>query len=169
MMPFLDKIVMRIEKERLPMKSKWRQGYLDEPDLDHLEYGLELQTEARDSDETAAEFKRRDFRFPKTVENVNWYIGFNWLDPIVGKGATPADVDRHRKLRQALQIAVNWEEYSDLFEQLGKPVPPRPDRCHRRCSAFAPARKASIRSPTTGSTTAVADTRSASRSPPHRS
>ncbi len=124
MTPFIDKIVVRIEKERLPMKSKWRQGFLDEPDMDHLEWGLELLSEARDSDATAAEFKDKGFRFPRTVENVNWYIGFNWLDPVVGKGKTAADFERHRKLRQALQIAVNWEEYSDLFEQLGKAGPP---------------------------------------------
>ena len=124
MTPFLDKIVLRIEKERLPMKSKWRQGYLDEPDMDHLEWGLEFSTEARDSDATAAEFKDKNFRFPRTVENVNWYIGFNWLDPVVGKGASAADVDRHRKLRQALQIAVDWDEFSDLFEQQGKAGPP---------------------------------------------
>ncbi len=122
-MPFLDKIVIRVEKERLPIKNKWRQGYYDEPDLDHLEWGLEFSTEARDSDATAKEFKDKGFRFPRTVENVNWYIGFNWLDPVVGKGKTAADLERHRKLRQALQIAVDWDEFSDLFEQQGKAGP----------------------------------------------
>jgi ABC-type transport system substrate-binding protein len=123
MMPFIDKVVFRVEKERLPMKSKWRQGYYDEPDMDHLEWGLEFSTEARDSDATAKEFKDKGFRFPRTVENVNWYIGFNWLDPIVGKGKTPAELERNRKLRTALQIAVNWDEFSDLFEQSGKAGP----------------------------------------------
>ena len=124
MTPFLDKVVWRIEKERLPMKSKWRQGYLDEPDMDHLEWGLEFSTEARDSDATAKEFKDKGFRFPRAVEAVNWYIGFNWWDPTVGKGKTGADLERNRKLRQALQIAVDWDEYSDLFEQQGKAGPP---------------------------------------------
>ena len=123
MMPFIDKVVMRIEKERLPMKSKWRQGYLDEPDMDHLTWGLEFGNEARDSDATAREFAQKGFRFPRTVEATNWYIGFNWLDPTVGKGKTAADLDRNRKLRQALQIAVDWEEYSDLFESQGKAGP----------------------------------------------
>ena len=123
MMPFVDKVVVRIEKERLPMKSKWRQGYLDEPDMDHLEWGLEFATEARDSDATAREFRDKGFKFPRTVEAGNWYIGFNWWDPTVGKGKTAADLDRNRKLRQALQIAVDWDEYSDLFEQQGKAGP----------------------------------------------
>ena len=123
MMPFLDKIVFRIEKERLPMKSKWRQGYLDEPDMDHLEWGLEFSTEARDSTETAREFQDKGFRFPRAVEANNWYIGFNWWDPTVGKGKTATDADRNRKVRQALEIAVNWEEFSDLFEPQGKAGP----------------------------------------------
>ena len=130
-MPFLDKIVVRIEKERLPMKSKWRQGYLDEPDLDHLTWGLEFSTEARDSAETAREFKEKGFRFPRAVEANTWYMGFNFWDPIVGNGKTAADADKNRKLRQALEIAVNWEEFSELFESQGRagpasmsPVPP---------------------------------------------
>ncbi len=123
MMPFLDKVVMRVEKERLPMKSKWRQGYLDEPDMDHLTWGLEFANEARDSDATEQEFKEKGFRFPRAVEATNWYIGFNWWDPIVGKGKTAADLERNRKLRQALQIAVDWDEYSDLFESQGKAGP----------------------------------------------
>lgn len=123
-MPFIDKIVVNVEKERLPMKSKWRAGYLEEPDMDHLEWGLEFSTEARDSDRTAAEFKEKGFRFPRAVEAVNWYIGFNWWDPVVGKGKTAADVERNRKLRQALQIAVDWDEFSDLFESQGKAGPP---------------------------------------------
>ena len=121
--PFVDKVVVRIEKERLPMKSKWRQGYLDEPDMDHLEWGLEFSTEARDSDATAKEFADKGFKFPRAVEAVNWYIGFNWWDPIVGKGKTAADLEKNRKLRQALQIAVDWDEFSDLFEQQGKAGP----------------------------------------------
>ncbi len=122
-MPFLDRIVFNIEKERLPMKTKWRAGYLDEPDIEHLTWGLEFANEARDSDKTAAEFKEKGFRFPRGVEATNWYIGFNWWDPTVGKGKTAADQERNRKLRQALQIAVDWEEYSDLFESQGKAGP----------------------------------------------
>jgi ABC-type transport system substrate-binding protein len=123
MTPFIDKIVIRVEKERLPIKSKWRQGFLDEPDMDHLTWGLEFATEARDSEATRAEFARRGFRFPRSVEATDWYIGFNWWDPTVGKGKTLADEERNRKLRQALQIAVDWEEFSDLFEANGKAGP----------------------------------------------
>ena len=43
-------------------------------------------------------------------------MGFNWLDPVVGKGDTPEQADRNRKLRQAISIAFDWEEYVAVFE-----------------------------------------------------
>ena len=53
---------------------------------------------------------------PRTLEISNWYVGFNWLDPVVGQGSTPEEQVRNRKLRQALSIAVDWEEYVRVFE-----------------------------------------------------
>jgi len=53
------------------------------------------------------------------VDISNWYVGFNWLDPVVGKGATPEQQAKNRKLRQALSIAIDWEEYSRIFPKKG--------------------------------------------------
>jgi ABC-type transport system substrate-binding protein len=39
-----------------------------------------------------------------------FYLGVNWLDPVVGGSS-----ERARKLRQALAIAVDWEEYLSIF------------------------------------------------------
>lgn len=119
--PFIDKVVMTIEKEGIPNENKFIQGYLDEPDLFHPEWGIKLAVQAKDSDKRAREFEERGLRFPKSVDNTNWYIGFNWWDPVVGKGKTPADQLRNRKLRQALQIAVDWDEYEQVFERKAGP------------------------------------------------
>jgi len=60
----------------------------------------------------------------------NWYLGFNMLDPVVGKGATPAQADKNRKLRQALAIVIDYEEgYGRIFKHKGgvaahSPFPP---------------------------------------------
>ena len=83
-------------------------------------------------------FKERGIQMPRTLESSNWYLGFNWLDPVVGKGKTPDEQIRNRKLRQALSIAIDWEEFVRVFESkaAGEPamsaVPPgvfgfRPD------------------------------------------
>ncbi len=128
-MPFTDRIEMVIEKERTPLKNKFLEGYYDEPDLVHPEFGIEMSVDARDSPEQAAEMNAHGMRFPRAVEPANWYIGFNWLDPVVGRGKTPEQMERNRKLRQALQIAVNWEEFCQVFERKGGvaamgPIPP---------------------------------------------
>jgi len=50
------------------------------------------------------------------VDLTTWFIGFNMLDPVVGKGDTPQRDARNRKLRQALSIAMDWEEgYGRIF------------------------------------------------------
>jgi ABC-type transport system substrate-binding protein len=75
-------------------------------------------------------FDSRGFKFPQTTDISSWYMGFNWLDPVVGKGDTPEQQLRNRKLRQALSIAIDWEEgYGRIFRQKGGeaahgPVPP---------------------------------------------
>jgi ABC-type transport system substrate-binding protein len=119
--PFIDKVVMILEKEGIPNENKFIQGYLDEPDLFHPEWGIKFEGQAKDSDARARLFEERGLRFPKSVENTNWYMGFNWWDPVVGKGKTPEEQARNRKLRSALQIAVDWEEYAQVFERKAGP------------------------------------------------
>jgi ABC-type transport system substrate-binding protein len=79
---------------------------------------------------------------PRTLEISNWYLGFNWWDPVIGKGKTPEQQIKNRKLRQALSIAIDWEEYVRVFESKAwgepamSPVPPgvfgyRPEAINR--------------------------------------
>jgi ABC-type transport system substrate-binding protein len=63
------------------------------------------------------EYKEKGIKLPTTIEANNWYIGFNWLDPVVGKGDTPEQAERNRKLRQAFSIALDWEEHIAIFER----------------------------------------------------
>lgn len=121
-MPFIDRIVFNIEKESVPLKAKFVQGYLDVPEVERPEYGIEFALDMQDSERVKREYTERGFRFPRTVDLSNWYLGFNWLDPVVGKGSTPEEQVKHRKLRQALSIAIDWEEYSRLFPRRGGEV-----------------------------------------------
>ena len=129
-MPFIDKIVATLIKERVPRKEMFKQGYLDLPDLERGDWGVEFYADASDSAETDAFFRQRGFAFPRSTDPNNWYLGFNMLDPVIGKGRTPEEEERHRKLRQALSIAIDWEEgYGRIFKNRGGvtaygPVPP---------------------------------------------
>ena len=129
-MPFIDKLYVTIEKEKVARKEKFKQGYFDVPEIERPEWGVDFRNDADDSDEVAALFKHRGFKFPLMTDISNWYLGFNMLDPVVGKGATPQEDDKHRKLRQAIAIVVDYEEgYGRIFKHKGgvaahSPLPP---------------------------------------------
>ena len=117
-LPFLDRLVFNIEKDKTPMRSKFTQGFLDVPEIERNDWGPDFIADANDSEEVRKRFEERGMRFPKSVEPQNWYVSFNWLDPVVGKGATPDEEEKHRKLRHAISIAIDWEEgYGRVFTQ----------------------------------------------------
>jgi ABC-type transport system substrate-binding protein len=117
-LPFLDTLVFNIEKDKTPLRSKFTQGYLDVPEIERSDWGPDFLADANDSDEVRDRFAARGMRFPRSIEPQNWYLGFNWLDPVVGQGDTPEQQQRNRALRQALSIAIDWEEgYGRVFTQ----------------------------------------------------
>ena len=129
-MPFIDTLYVTIEKEAVARKEKFKQGYFDVPEIERPEWGVSFRADADDSDEVAALFKQRGFQFPLMTDISNWYLGFNMLDPVVGRGDTPEQAERNRKLRQAIAIVVDYEEgYGRIFKHKGgvaahSPLPP---------------------------------------------
>jgi ABC-type transport system substrate-binding protein len=120
--PFIDTMVFTIDKEAVPMKSKFRQGYYDIEVFERVDTGMEYLVEMQDSEEVRAEYLAKGFRLPKEPDISSWIIGFNMLDPVIGQGDTPARAERNRKLRQAISIAIDWEEYSAIFPKKGGQV-----------------------------------------------
>jgi ABC-type transport system substrate-binding protein len=116
-MPFVDRVVFDIEKEGVPLNAKFLQGYYDTPAIERLDQGTSLLVAMGDSQEKEREYREKGLQLPTTIEANNWYIGFNWLDPVLGGGGTPEEAARKRKLRQALSIALDWEEYVAIFEK----------------------------------------------------
>ncbi len=114
-MPFLDKAVFQLEKEREPEESKFMQGYYDNPDVSRLDIGFPLLKEEMDKTGRWQAIRDHGVNMVSTLEPTNWYIGFNMLDPVVGLGDTPERQAKNRKLRQALSIATDWEEYGAVF------------------------------------------------------
>ncbi|EGJ10705.1 ABC transporter substrate-binding protein [Rubrivivax benzoatilyticus] len=129
-MPFIDKLYVTIEKEKVPRKEKFKQGYFDVPEIERPEWGVDFRNDADDSDAVRKLYEERGFQFPLMTDISNWYLGFNMLDPVVGKGDTPEQQAKNRKLRQAIAIAIDWEEgYGRIFKSKGgvaahSPVPP---------------------------------------------
>ncbi len=120
--PFIDRMIFTIEKEAVPLKSKFRQGYYDVPEIERTEYGVEYAIDMEDSERVRQEYTAKGFKLPKFVDLSSWYLGFNMLDPVIGWGDTPEQRERNRKLRQALSIAIDWEEFVRIFPQKGGEV-----------------------------------------------
>lgn len=114
--PFLDKVVSVIEKEGTSVSTKFIQGYYDIPQLERGEPGIGYQVSIQDGTGQAKELMARKIQLPSTIQVGFWHFGFNWLDPVVGLGKTPEDKVRNKKLRQALAIAFDFEEYVSIFE-----------------------------------------------------
>ncbi len=113
--PFIDKVVFHLEKESVPLMGKFIQGYYDVPEVGRGDYGAAMRVAASDSAEKAALYADHGIQIHTTTEAQVFYLGFNWRDPVVGRGDTPEQQERNRKLRQALSIAFDWEQFIAIF------------------------------------------------------
>ena len=109
-------MVSVIEKEATSVSTKFIQGYYDIPQLERGEPGIGYQVSIQDGTGQVKELLARKIQLPSTIQVGFWHFGFNWLDPVVGLGKTPEDKIRNKKLRQALAIAFDFEEYVSIFE-----------------------------------------------------
>jgi ABC-type transport system substrate-binding protein len=117
--PFIDTIVSTIEREAVPQKAKFRQGFYDIEVFERPDTGMDYLVGMQDSDDVRREYLEKGFRLPKFSDVTSWLIGFNMQDPQIGHGDTPEHQMRNRKLRQAISIAIDWEEYSKIFPKRG--------------------------------------------------
>jgi len=117
--PFIDAIVSTVEREGTPQRNKFRDGYYDLEVFERTDTGTSYLVEMLDSDEVRADYEKKGFNFPKYADVNSYIIGFNMIDPVLGHGQTPAQRERNRKLRQAISIAIDWDEYSKIFPKKG--------------------------------------------------
>jgi ABC-type transport system substrate-binding protein len=117
--PFVDKIVSVVERESTPQRNKFRDGYLDLEVYERTDMGVTYIVEALDSEDVREDYLRKGFNFPKYADVNSYVVGFNMLDPTLGGGDTAEGQARARKLRQAIAIAIDWDEYSKIFPKKG--------------------------------------------------
>lgn len=117
--PFVDKIVSVVEREATPQRNKFRDGHYDLEVFERTDMGVTYIVEALDSDEVREDYEKKGFNFPKYADVNSYIIGFNMIDPVLGGGDTAEGQARARKLRQAITIAIDWDEYSKIFPKKG--------------------------------------------------
>ncbi len=118
--PFIDRAHFRLEKEVLPLWTKFLQGYYDRSGEVHANttgYFDQAFVIGPDGLELSQEMQDHELSVSQDVKPSLYYYGFNMRDPVVG-GYT----EERRKLRQALSIAYDMEEYLNIFYK-GNGVP----------------------------------------------
>lgn len=116
-MPFVDKAVYTREKEAIPLWNKFLQGYYDASSIGSETFDQAVRVSLDGEAGLSPEMEARGIRLDATIAPSIFYLGANWLDPVVGGNS-----ERARKLRQALAIAVDWEEHLSIFYN-GRGVP----------------------------------------------
>ena len=113
--PFIDRLVSTVEREAVPRQGKFRQGFYDLEIFERTDTGKDYQVGMQDSEDVRREYLDKGFRLDTRSDVNSYFIAFNMMDPTLGDAATPEQTLRNRKLRQAISIAIDWEEYSKVF------------------------------------------------------
>jgi ABC-type transport system substrate-binding protein len=116
-LPFIDKAVFSREKESIPYWNKFLQGYYDASGISSDSYDQAVQAGPQGEAVVTEHMRAKGISLETSVATSIIYMGFNMLDPVVG-GYT----ERARKLRQAISIAVDYEEYISIFAN-GRGIP----------------------------------------------
>ncbi len=120
-LPFIDKIIFSREKESIPRWNKFLQGYYDASGIGSDSFDQAVQVTGQGEATVTEAMTAQGIRLETAVAPSTYYIGFNMLDPVVG-GRTEQEKESARKLRQAISIAVDYEEYVSIFAN-GRGIP----------------------------------------------
>jgi len=150
-LPLIDRIVFSLEKETIPYWNKFLQGYYDASGISSDSFDQAVHVGVSGEAQVSEAMKKQGITLSTSVATSTMYTGFNWLDPVVGgvcasstsfpppqpspdgRGGNRRDSscnpERARKLRQAISIAVDYEEFVSIFANgrgiaAQSPIPP---------------------------------------------
>jgi ABC-type transport system substrate-binding protein len=109
-LPLIDKAIYTLEKEAIPRWNKFLQGYYDASGISADSFDQAIHINQYGKPVLSDEMGKKKMHLTQTMEPSIYYMGFNMLDPIVGGSS-----DRARALRQAISIAVNYDEHIAIF------------------------------------------------------
>lgn len=110
LLPLLDKVVLVLEKETIPRWNKFLQGYYDVSGIASDSFDQAISISSVGSMNLTPDMKAKGLRLQEVTEPAVYFMGFNMLDGIVG-----GNNERARALRQAIAIAMNYEENISIF------------------------------------------------------
>ena len=123
-LPLTDKVVFTLEKETIPYWNKFLQGYYDASGISSDSFDQAVQVNVGGETTVSDAMRKQGISLSTSVATSTMYTGFNWLEPVVGGNS-----ERATKLRQAISIAVDFEEFISIFANgrgisAQSPIPP---------------------------------------------
>ena len=109
-LPFIKEVIYSLEKENIPLWNKFLQGYYDASGVSSEAFDQAVQISSGGSMGLSEEMAKKGIELKGSVEPSIYYLAFNMVDPVVGGYSESA-----KKLRQAISIAQNEEEYISIF------------------------------------------------------
>jgi len=108
--PFLDRVVITVERETIPAWNKFLQGYYDFTFVTPEVFEQTIQMSSGGEATLSDRMRARGIRLQSFVAAAIFWVGFNMADPVVG-GLD----ERRATLRRAISVALDYNEYLDIF------------------------------------------------------
>ena len=108
--PFIPKVVYKLEKEYIPRWNKFLQGYYDSSGISSDTFDSAVTFDDTGDPRASEALKAKHIVLRTSVQPTTVYLAFNMLDETVG-GYT---IEK-QKLRQAISIALDYEEFIEIF------------------------------------------------------
>jgi peptide/nickel transport system substrate-binding protein len=109
-LPFIDKVVYSLEKENIPYWNKFLQGYYDVSGVTSDSFDQAISMSSQGELTLTDDMRAKGMHLSTAIGTSTFYTGFNMLDPVIGGYS-----ERSAKLRRAIAIAVDEEEYISIF------------------------------------------------------
>ena len=122
--PFIDKAIYSLEKEQIPRWNKFLQGYYDNSGIASDNYDQAVSLNSSGDISLTDELSKKGIHLKTATAASTYYIGFNMLDSVIG-----GNQEKSRLLRQAITLAIDYEEYISIFTNgrgivAQSPIPP---------------------------------------------
>ena len=150
-LPLIEQVVFTLEKETIPYWNKFLQGYYDASGISSDSFDQAVQVSVGGEANVSDAMKAQGITLATAIATSTMYTGFNWTDPVLGggcagvasvpppqpspggRGDSRSDSSCHpvraTKLRRAIAIAVDFEEFISIFANgrgisAQSPIPP---------------------------------------------
>ncbi len=109
-LPFIKEVVYSLEKESIPLWNKFLQGYYDASGISSEAFDQAVTLSTSGDMGLSDNMKKKGIKMVNSISPSIFYLAFNMKDKVVGGYSQKA-----KKLRQAISIAQNEEEYISIF------------------------------------------------------